>query len=48
MKNDMSMAHGTYRGAVRCIQKLVGKYEGKSLLGNPRRRRWDKIKMGVK
>jgi hypothetical protein len=47
-KNKMSRAHGTYVGVVRCIQKIVGKHEGKRPLGNPRRRGKDNIKMGVK
>ena len=46
-KNEMSKTHGTYGGVVRCIQKLVGKHEGKRPLGNPRRRGEDNIKMGV-
>jgi hypothetical protein len=47
-KNEISRSHRTHGGVVRCLQKLVGKHEGKRLLENPRRRGWDKIKMGVK
>lgn len=44
-KNERSGSHGTYVGVVRCIQRLVGKYEGKRPLGNPRRRGTDNIKV---
>lgn len=42
----MGGARNTYAGEERCIQVfLVGKHEGKKLLGRPRRKWEDTIKM---
>ena len=47
-KNEMSKERGTYVGVVSCIQRLVGKHEGKRPLGNPKHKGEDKIKIGFK
>jgi hypothetical protein len=47
-KNEISSVRGTYRGVEWCIQRLVGKPEGKRPLGNPRRRGEDNIKIDFK
>jgi len=46
--NERGRAPGTYGGVVSCIQRLVGKHEGKRPLGNPKRRREDNIKICFK
>jgi len=43
----MSGAYGAYGGAERRIQGLVGKPEGKRLLGRPRLRWVDNIEMDL-
>jgi hypothetical protein len=39
---------GTHGGGKRCLQRLVGRPEGKRPLGRPRRRWEDDIKLGLK
>jgi hypothetical protein len=45
--NEMGRVCNTYGGDERCIQFLVGKYEGKRPLGRPRSRWEDNIKMDL-
>jgi len=46
-KNEMGGACSTYGERRRVYRVLVGKPEGKSLLGRPRCRREDNIKMDI-
>jgi len=44
-KNEMGWACGTNGGEERCIQGLVGRSDGKRILGRPRRRWEDNIEV---
>jgi hypothetical protein len=44
-KNEMGGSHSTYGGAA--FRVLMGKPEGRRLLGRPRRRREDNIKIDL-